>query len=171
MNSVGCVSIYTLFDRQPVRAGDEIGEAKVTPLLAPSAEVERAELYAATPPVKVLPFKALRAAALILERISPDQARRVAAGLSNKLAWFGSSLKEVRYLAPGSRRRKHSRVYAGRDRARRCTCSSWRAAAPPTLSMLCLARWSRCPPAWSASAYPPTRAACCGSPTRETCPS
>lgn len=101
MNSVGCVSIYALFDGHPVKAGEVVAEAKITPLLAPMADLQRARAYAANPPLAVLPFRPLHAAALIIERVSPTQARRVAEGLRHKLVWFGSTLEQVSYAAPG----------------------------------------------------------------------
>ena len=99
MNGVAFASIYTLFGGQPVEAGQIVAEAKVTPLLVPATEIERVEALAVSPPVSVLPFKPTVAAALIRERHTPDQARRVADALSKKLEWFGSSLGTVRYIA------------------------------------------------------------------------
>jgi hypothetical protein len=98
-NGVGCVSIYTLFGGQAVEAGEVVAEAKVTPLLVPGEDVERIEALAAPPPVSVVPFRPMVAAALIRERHKPEQARRVAHALSEKLEWFGSALGTVRYIA------------------------------------------------------------------------
>jgi molybdopterin biosynthesis enzyme len=77
-----------------------VAEAKVTPLVVSAREVAEAESYASTPPIRVLPFKSMRAGALIRERVSHAQAQRVVESLSGKLAWFGSSLGGVRYVSP-----------------------------------------------------------------------
>ncbi len=98
MNSVGSVSIFTLFDGQPVGAGTTVAEAKVTPLVVPADDVERSAGFAAVPPISVLPFKPFVGAVLIREKISPTQAKRMAEGLEAKLAWFGSQLATVHYL-------------------------------------------------------------------------
>jgi hypothetical protein len=95
---VSSVSIYTLFGGQPVDAGTLVAEAKVTPLVVPASEIAQAEAAAEPPPISVLPFVAMRAAALVRERVGPAQARRVAESLAAKLEWFGSTLGEVRYL-------------------------------------------------------------------------
>jgi hypothetical protein len=100
VNSVGSVSVYTLFDGQSVEKGEVVAEAKVTPLLVASSDVDQAESLTFTPPVSVLPFQSLRAAALIRERISPAQSRRMADSLSAKLQWFGSTLGDVHYITP-----------------------------------------------------------------------
>ena len=98
MNSVGSVSIFTLFDGQPVGAGTVVAEAKVTPLVVPADDVERSAGFAAAPPISVLPFKPFVGAALIREKIAPIQAKRMAEGLEAKLNWFGSQLSRVQYL-------------------------------------------------------------------------
>ena len=100
MNRPGNVSVYTLLDGQPVQQGTVVAEAKVTPLVVAGAELTEAEQAAIQPPVQVQPFRPLRAAALVRERISPAQAQRVSDSLARKLAWFGSSLDRVVYAPP-----------------------------------------------------------------------
>ncbi|MFL5732990.1 MAG: hypothetical protein ACJ78Q_07285 [Chloroflexia bacterium] len=102
MNSVPTVSVYTLFDGRPVEAGELVGEAKVTPLIVAAAGLETAEAAAVPPPVAVWPFVPTQAAALVRERVSPAQARRVAEGLSKKLSEFGSTLAGVHYASPSA---------------------------------------------------------------------
>lgn len=102
LNSVEGVCVYTLFDRQPVKEGVVVAEAKVTPLLVAASTLEQAAAAVSSPPIYVAPFKQARAAALIRERIGPNQAQRIVDGLSRKLAWFGASLGEVRYVSPAS---------------------------------------------------------------------
>lgn len=102
LNSVEGVSVYTLFDRQPVKEGAVVAEAKVTPLLVAASTLKQAEAAVPSPLLYIAPFKQGRVAALIRERIGPNQAQRIVHGLSRKLAWFGASLGEVRYVSPDS---------------------------------------------------------------------
>lgn len=97
LNAVPDVSIYTLFDNQPLDAGTVVAEAKCTPLLIAGARLAEAEqavaggtAYPAV--VDVLPFHPARAALLIRERLEGMAAERVRAGLARKLAWFGATL-------------------------------------------------------------------------------
>lgn len=104
IDCIDSMSIFTLFDGQPVEAMTTVAEAKVTPLLASREDIERAEALASVEPrpVRVLPFRPVKAAALIRERVGPEQARRVVQGLTNKLNWFGSGLAETAYLDLGA---------------------------------------------------------------------
>jgi hypothetical protein len=102
LNSLPDVCVYTLLDGRPVEAGEVVAEAKVTPLVVRAAEVAQAEALAVeaathAPVVRVLAFRAMRAAALVRERSGPGPARRLADGLAAKLAWFGSTLHAVQY--------------------------------------------------------------------------
>ncbi len=102
LNSLPDVCVYTLLDGRPVEVGEVVAEAKVTPLVVRAAEVAQAEALAGeaathAPVVRVLAFRAMRAAALVRERSGPDSARRLADGLAAKLAWFGSTLHTVQY--------------------------------------------------------------------------
>ena len=99
INNVGSVSVYTLFDGQPVKQGDTVAEAKVTPLVVPLSDVQSVENIAQTPPIKVLPFKPMRTAVVVRERMSQSQAQRMIEGLSAKLAHYGSTILETRYVS------------------------------------------------------------------------
>jgi hypothetical protein len=98
LNAVPDVSVYTLFDNQPLDAGTVVAEAKCTPLLIAGARLAEADQavgagggdYPAV--VDVLPFAPARAALLIRERLEGMAADRVRAGLARKLAWFGATL-------------------------------------------------------------------------------
>ena len=102
VNSVDGISVLTRFDSQPVDRGDELAGAQVTPFLLPRASIERVErVCAERPPLCVLPFRPMRVAALILERVDLRARDRFQAVLERKLAWFGSELVSVQESRPG----------------------------------------------------------------------
>lgn len=96
LNAVPDVSIYTLFDQQPVDEGTVVAEAKCTPLMIAAEHLAAAEAAvadrAARGVVDVRPFRPARAVLLIRERLEGLTAGRVRAGLARKLAWFGATL-------------------------------------------------------------------------------
>ncbi len=97
LNAVPDVSVYTLFDNQPVDAGTVVAEAKCTPLMIATEHLDAAADAAMVGAdyravVDVLPFAPARTALLIRERLEGTAAERVRAGLGRKLAWFGASL-------------------------------------------------------------------------------
>lgn len=96
------ISVLTRFDYQPVNAGDELAGAKVTPLVIPRATIETVErICRDRPPLRVLPFRPMRVAALVLERVDEHARDRFQAVLERKLAWFGSELVALREARPG----------------------------------------------------------------------
>ncbi len=96
VNSLDGISVLTRFDQQPVDAGDELAGAKVTPLVMPRATIEEVERVCREgPPIQVLPFRPMRVAALVLERVDGRARDRFQAVLEHKLAWFGSELVAV----------------------------------------------------------------------------
>lgn len=102
VNDFDGISVLTRYDRQPVNAGEELAGAKVTPFFLPRGTIERIErLCRERPPLRVLPFRPLRVAALILERVDLRARDRFQAALENKLAWFGAELVAVRESQPG----------------------------------------------------------------------
>ncbi|HZO25959.1 MAG TPA: hypothetical protein VFH48_08195 [Chloroflexota bacterium] len=104
VNSLDGISVLTRFDHQPVDAGDELAGAKVTPLVMPSATIEEVErICREGPPLRVLPFKPMRVAALVLERVDQRSRDRFQAALEHKLAWFGSELVAVGEAPSGDR--------------------------------------------------------------------
>ncbi|MCC6174908.1 MAG: hypothetical protein IT305_06360 [Chloroflexi bacterium] len=96
VNAYDGISVLTRFDYQPVEAGDELAGAKVTPFVIPRTTIEEIErLCRDTPPLRVLPFRPMRVAALILERVDARSRDRFQSVLERKLAWFGSELVAV----------------------------------------------------------------------------
>jgi len=104
VNAHDGISVLTRFDHQPVEAGDEVAGAKVTPLVLSRAVIEEVErICREGPPLRVLPFRPMRVAALVLERVDRRARDRFQAVLERKLAWFGSELVAVGEAATGDR--------------------------------------------------------------------
>jgi hypothetical protein len=104
VNAHDGVSVLTRFDNQPVDAGEELAGAKVTPLVMPRATIEGIERVCREgPPLRVLPFRPMRVAALVLERVDQRARDRFQAVLEHKLSWFGSELVAVGEAATGDR--------------------------------------------------------------------
>jgi hypothetical protein len=104
VNAHDGISVLTRFDHQPVEAGDELAGAKVTPLVMPRATIEDVErICRAGPPLRVLPYRPMRVAALVLERVDQRARDRFQAVLERKLAWYGSELVAVGEAATGDR--------------------------------------------------------------------
>ena len=100
LNAIPDITVYTLFDNQPVEAGTVVAEAKCTPLVVSRARLADAEQAArALGPayhavVDVLPFRPARAALLIRERLEGTASERMRQVITRKLAWFGATLLE-----------------------------------------------------------------------------
>jgi hypothetical protein len=104
VNSHEGISVLTRFDYQPVEAGDELAGAKVTPLVMPRATIEAVErICLEGPPLRVLPFRPMRVAALVLERVDQRSRDRFQATLERKLDWYGSELVAVGEARSGDR--------------------------------------------------------------------
>ena len=104
VNAHDGISVLTRFDLQPVDAGDELAGAKVTPLVMPRTTIEEVErICAEGPPLRVLPFRPMRVAALVLERVDARARDRFQAVLEHKLSWFGSELVAVGEARSGDR--------------------------------------------------------------------
>lgn len=104
VNALDGISVLTRFDCQPVDAGDELAGAKVTPLVMPRSTIEAVErICREGPPLRVLPFKPMRVAALVLERVDQRSRERFQAAVEHKLAWFGSELVAVGEARSGER--------------------------------------------------------------------
>src|SRR6185436_6181328 len=67
------ISVFTLFDRQPVDGGETVAKAKVTPLVIPGATLTMVERVArdAAGVVVVLPFQPTVVGAVAPERLEP----------------------------------------------------------------------------------------------------
>jgi len=101
LNSIQDISVFTLFDGQLVSSGKTIAGVKVTPFVVPEARLREAEGLAAAREgvVRVLAFRPMRVAVLVRERLEPAQREKFQTSIEMKVAWFGSSISEIRYVA------------------------------------------------------------------------
>jgi len=98
-NAHGGISVFTLFDGQPVEPGETVAKAKVTPLVI-SEEVLQAVERTARLAGGVLAVKAFRPTAIgavARENLEAKQRGRFEAALKQKIDWFGSRLLPIRY--------------------------------------------------------------------------
>jgi hypothetical protein len=100
MNLLPDVSVFTVFDGQPVDEGKSVGAAKVTPLAVPAAVVREAEAIAraAAPVIQVRPFLGEPVGVLVRERLTEGARGRFEAAIALKLGWFGSPVLPIHYL-------------------------------------------------------------------------
>jgi hypothetical protein len=101
LNSIQDVSVFTLFDGQLVAKGKTIAGVKVTPFVVPEARLREAETAAAGGEgvIRVLAFRPVRVAVLVRERLDRAQREKFQASIEMKVAWFGSAISEIRYVA------------------------------------------------------------------------
>lgn len=96
ISSIEGLSVFTTFDYQPVDKGDNVGSAKVTPILLPEQRLlEAEEICRVRPPLEVKPFRPARVAALVLARVDDATVERFERDMRMKLSWFGSELVSV----------------------------------------------------------------------------
>ncbi len=101
VNALEGMSVFTLWDRQPVEAGETVGKAKITPLAIAEALVKQAEerAWASNGLVAVDAFSPRLLGAVAREHLEPRQRQRFESSLGEKVDWFGSRLLPVRYPA------------------------------------------------------------------------
>jgi hypothetical protein len=101
VNGLEGMSVFTLYDQQPVEAGETVGKAKITPLAMPESLVKIAEerAWSADGLVTVCAFQPRVIGAVARENLEPRQRQRFEGSLTEKVDWFGSRLLPVRYAA------------------------------------------------------------------------
>lgn len=101
LNSIQDVSIFTLFDGQLVSKGKTIAGVKVTPFVVPETRLREAERVAVGGEgvVRVLAFRPMRVGVLVRERLDPAQREKFQTSIEMKVAWFGSTISEIQYVA------------------------------------------------------------------------
>ncbi|HVH65522.1 MAG TPA: hypothetical protein VM674_05755 [Candidatus Acidoferrum sp.] len=100
LNSIEDISVFTLFDGQLVSQGKTVAGVKVTPFVVSESRMREAERIAAgSAIVRVLAFRPMRVGILVRERLEPSQREKFQASIEMKVAWFGSSITEIRYVA------------------------------------------------------------------------
>jgi len=93
------ISVFTLFDAQPVEPGETVAKAKITPLVI-SEQVLHAVERTARRAGGVLAVKAFRPTAIgavARENLEGRQRARFETALKEKVDWFGSRLLPIRY--------------------------------------------------------------------------
>jgi len=101
VNALPGMSVFTLYDLQPVEAGETVAKAKITPLAMPEALVKQAEerAWASGGLLTVKAFSPRVLGAVTRENLEARQRQRFESSLGEKAAWFGSRLLSVRYAA------------------------------------------------------------------------
>src|SRR5262249_27921278 len=104
-HALGGISIFTLFDSQPVEPGETVGKCKVTPLVIPGEILAAVEKIAndARGLLAVSAFKPATIGVVAQERLDARQRTRFEAALKQKIEWFGGRLLPISY-AGGSPR-------------------------------------------------------------------
>jgi len=100
INELGDASVFTVFEGQPVEVGKAVATAKVTPLVVPESQVQRAESLAADafPAVRVSPFNACSVGVIVRDRFSDTTREQFEGALDMKLGWFGSHVDSLSYV-------------------------------------------------------------------------
>jgi hypothetical protein len=99
VNAFPGISVFTLYDRLPVEAGEVVAKAKVTPLVSAETTIDGIERLCreAGGVLRVRAFAPIVVGAITQERLEPKQRARFEASLEEKIGWFGASLLPVRY--------------------------------------------------------------------------
>jgi hypothetical protein len=101
VNAQEGISVFSLFDGQPVEPGETVAKAKVTPLVIADQIVRAVEKIATAAGglVCVKAFRPMVIGAVAREHLEPKQRARFEAALRQKVDWFGGRLLPIRYAA------------------------------------------------------------------------
>jgi hypothetical protein len=97
------MSVFTLFDRQPVEPGETVAKAKVTPLALSDTVVRSVEVSAAGGVIRVAAFRASTVGAVARESLDARQRARFESALRQKVDWLGGRLLAVRFAGGSDR--------------------------------------------------------------------
>jgi hypothetical protein len=99
------MSVFTLFDGQPVEPGEAVAKAKVTPLAIPEPIVHEVETIAAAAGgvILVAGFRPSTIGAVARESLDARQRARFESALKQKIDWLGGRLLPVRFAGPSDR--------------------------------------------------------------------
>ena len=99
------ISVFTLFDQQPVDAGETVAKAKVTPLVIANDTLTAVEdvARAARGVMEVQAFRSATIGAVAPERLEAKQRQRFETALKLKADWFGSRLLPLRFASDSPR--------------------------------------------------------------------
>jgi hypothetical protein len=100
INHVPWVSVFTMVDGQAVESGEEVAGAKVIPVAVPDGVLQAVDAIAdRSPVVEVLPFRPLKTAIVVTERLKPRARQLFGAAVARKLGWYGADLLWTREVA------------------------------------------------------------------------
>jgi hypothetical protein len=93
------MSVFTLFDGQPVEPGEAVAKAKVTPLAIPETTIRAVETVAAAARgvIVVAGFRPTTIGAIARESLDARQRARFESALKQKIDWLGGRLLPVRF--------------------------------------------------------------------------
>jgi hypothetical protein len=105
VNAQEGISVFTLFDGQPVEPGEVVAKAKVTPLVIPEQTIRTVEQEAALARglVAVAGFTPTVVGAVARESLDAKQRARFETALRQKVDWLGGRLLPVRYATSSAR--------------------------------------------------------------------
>lgn len=105
VNALEGISVFTVFDGQPVEPGETVAKAKVTPLVIAAETLNRVERAsrAAHGLVAVTGFRPTVIGAVARESLEARQRARFETALRQKIDWFGGTLASVRWAGSTSR--------------------------------------------------------------------
>ncbi len=105
VNAQEGMSVFTLFDGQPVEPGETVAKAKVTPLAIPETTIQAVETVAAAADgvIVVLGFRPAVVGAVARESLDARQRARFESALRQKIDWLGGRLLEVRFASGSDR--------------------------------------------------------------------
>ena len=105
VNAQEGMSVFTLFDGQPVEPGEAVAKAKVTPLAIAETTVRAVELVAASAGgiVLVAGFRPATVGAVARESLDARQRARFESALRQKIDWLGGRLLDVRFAGGSDR--------------------------------------------------------------------
>ena len=98
-NALEGISIFTLFDSQPVEPGETVAKCKVTPLVIPADTLNAVEKIErdAHGLLAVSAFKPTTIGVVAQERLDGKQRARFETALKQKIEWFGGRLLPIVY--------------------------------------------------------------------------
>lgn len=99
------VSVFTVFDGQPVEPGEVVAKVKVTPLAIAETTLRAVEAAAAVGGgiVTVVAFRPATIGAVARESLDARQRARFESALKQKIDWLGGRLRPVRFAGPSDR--------------------------------------------------------------------
>jgi hypothetical protein len=105
VNTQEGMSVFTLFDGQPVEPGEAVAKAKVTPLAIAETTVRAMERAAAAAGgvIQVAGFRPAAVGAVARESLDARQRARFESALKQKIDWLGGRLLPVRFAGASDR--------------------------------------------------------------------